>query len=441
MLKTKDGRKLAVEELIWNDVVKLSRFVDPEFATIMNEVEDSIADYRFYKVKYKFGAKIIGNGHYYLPLCNGNSIRFDDHELPDPLRTDLSYDKRTGDPLGLILNKNSEIYKSAQDRVQSYQVLKPGDMFGIPRAIDKTASEMTSSVSRLNLNAGGRSILMLSKISDQEQHHKLQTYFKTDLPAPKSFLDQWAVFVDICRESEWYSEIILFPENFINKIKSSEWLVLSNYLIQKHRASYGVSHYKSGIWNSDFNEIEHDRGLIKYKMRPLLTAKHLIYLAAGGAPGLKPAITDDSAPIAMLKKAYIDLYKIAQPKHNIILMDPTKFNNDPIYFSLSYPTFTQNYLEASNKKSNIELIEEVKWLLHTYIRAILNNKGNIDELLYDVVTRITFPCYHSSPKGHASIFDAALLAAEDLRFTQGNIETFPITSQFFKGCVKIAKKY
>lgn len=442
MLKTKNGKDIAVEELTLADVVGLCELVDHELATKINDLSDGVDDFRFYKAIYKFGAKIIGDGNYYLPLCNGDSIAFDDPDLPKHLLTDLRYDKRTSDPLCLILSKNSEIYKSSQDRIQSYQVLKPGYMFGIPRAIDKTGSEMTSSISQLRLNAGARTISVLSKISDQAQHHKIQEYFNTTISAPKTFLEQHAVFVEIAKNFDWHAEIIIFPENFINKIKSSEWLTLSDYLTQKHRTSYGVSHYKLGLWVGDFHEIEHEKKLTKYKMQSLQTVKDLIYLAAGGRPGLQPATTDDSAPFSLLKEAYADQYQLAQPQHSMVFMEPVIFDVDPIYFSLNYnyPTSTKNHLEASNKKSNIGLVEEFDWLLNSYSGAILSSEGKVDQLLYDVMNRTTFSCFHSTPKDHKKILNARKLATEDLRFTQGNSDTFPITSQFFKGCIQIAKK-
>ena len=124
-------------------------------------------------------------------------------------------------------------------------------------------------------------------------------------------------------------------------------------------------------------------------------------------------------------------------------MEPAKFNlhtSDPIYYSFGYPTFTQSRLEASSKKSNITLMEEVRWLLNTYTNTILQHKNNIDESLYEVVKNTGFSCYHSTPKGHINICDAMLLADNDLRFTQGAADTFPATSTFFKGCIQIARK-
>ena len=439
------SKKIALEELNLNDLVKALIEINPEFAGLVEELMGD-EEYTFYKASYPFGARIIEKGKFYLPFVEGGSIAIDDPDLPDNLRRDLGYGS-SENPLALVLENAAEFYLPSHQRIQPHLVLRKGQMFGIPRAIDTNTGTTLTSTSALiyNLNAGARSVFMLPKISDQINHAKLQEYCGTQLPLPMSTQDHWKVFANIAKQmsSKWRFVVLYFPRNWINKLKTREWAELAHLLQRLHRESYNILHNMSAIWNNTFHDIEQERYLSNYPMPSLDTAKHLFFLAANSALGFKPATTDELAPFSVIKEAYLNGYnKIARQKYAPIIMEPTGFNvNDksPIYYSLNNPTFAQNNLDGAKKKSQLSWLEEVRFITESYLKVIIEEKKHI-ESLYNAVKDVNFSYYHSDPQNYANITNAGLLEKEDPRFMKGQEELFPTNGAFFKGCIKISAK-
>ncbi|MCE3268389.1 MAG: hypothetical protein K0R49_641 [Burkholderiales bacterium] len=444
MINTKSGHSIAVEEISWNYVVKKSSLNNLELAETMNLIGGNDSNYKFYKAVYQFGDKIISNGNCYLSLTNGDSISFNDPDLPDSLRNDLSYNE-IEDPLGLVLCKSSEFYLPDENKIEPKSIIHPGQFFGIPRAIDDNTSDISTSVLELNLNAGIRSLFILSGIGNNTCHKSLQEHYGTKLTAPDSSQDHWELFADITRKTAypWCCEIIYFPRNWINKLKKNEWALLAKRLMLQHRTYYSIWHRVSDIWKKAFEEIEQEKELTKvYPMQSLIIAKQLFMLAANVIPGFQPATDDNSAPISLIKEVYSKVYnERLKQKYSINVMELAKIGtqtSNPIYFSLNQLTFKQNYLDASNKKSQITLLDEIRRATENYLKIILESKRHV-KTLYDVAKTTTFSFYHTNPDSYTKILSATLLPNDDIRFTHNQYEEFPYTSGFFKGCVKISR--
>ena len=313
MLRTTDGRLIALEKLSGWDMLATIEKINPALASRLQELLTEDPDYNFYKASYPFGSKIIDDGKCCLSLSDGGSIAFDDPTLPETIALDLSFDPDTEDPLAIILNKVSEFYLSTQDRVQSHSLIAPGQLFGIPRAVDNT-NHIPVSALGLNLNAGARSLFMLSRISDKIYHARLREHYGIPQEVPESLTAHWQIFVEIAKLTNcpWRAEIIYFPRKLIRKLQESSCADLVNCLMQLHRASYNIWHNVSSVWNNAFYDIEQAQHLTNYPMYSLNTAKHLFILAANSVPGFKPATNDTSAPISLITDAYINVYKIAQ---------------------------------------------------------------------------------------------------------------------------------
>lgn len=442
MLKTIDGREIAVEEFNLGEVIDIISKTNPDLAKTMNMLDNDL-DYRFYKASYSFGSRIINDGVCYLPLIDGGSISFKDLELPPALRDDLSYNTLE-DPLGLILSKNSELYTMGDGGVQTHSIISPGNMFGIPRAIDDDTNDASTSALALNLNAGSRSLFMLSKISDHIYHSKLQEHYGIKILAPSTPQEHWELFKDLADKAscDWRSEVLYFPRSWINKLKSDEWAAIVKRLTHIHRASYSIWHKVASIWDNTFHEIECNKQFARYySMESIDTAKRLFRLAGGISYGFKPATNDDSAPVSLIVDAYANVYnKSAKHKYKPIVMEAAKLNTrskHPVFYSINHSTFKQGELVASKNKSQIARLDEIRRIIEGCRRAILVDKSYVKSL-HDVTLDTTFSYYHSKPENYDRICSAALLAKEDKRFTNGALEVFPDASVFFKGCIKIA---
>jgi len=442
MIRTNDNRLLAVESLQWDEAIARLYKVNALLASAMEKLTVKPDQYTFYLAKYTFGSPIIDNKKTFLPLQNGEVIDCDSQQLPDIIKDNLCYDSTSEDPLGIVLSKTSEFYLLGKNSIQPQGLITPGQMFGIPRAVDKSAT--TSSVLKTNLNAGARSVFMLPKISDQINHSKLQEEYGIKSPPPLSPRDHWQIFVELSKKvnPDWCCEVIFFPRNWIKNLQHHDWAVLVLCLMQIHRKSYSIWHNVADIWDITFQNIEQAKGLKNYSMQSLVTAKQLFKIATNIIPGFRPATNDDALPQSKLSEIYNNVYnKWARPRYNAIIMEPCKFNlahGEPIYDSLNYATFSENLLEASRKKSHIALLDEIRVIIDLYIKGISERKHAV-QFLYDIVKNINFSYYHPNPENYKHIKNALLLKDEDSRFMLHHGDEFPNNAPFFKGCIKIAR--
>lgn len=446
MLTTKDGRGIDVEELSWQEVNVLIGSMRPALTKVMERYDAS--EYKFYKANYKFGSKIIQNKRCYLQLADGDSIDFNDPELPDELAKDLNYNPMTEDPLGMILSKNSEFYLPTGDEIMSHAIIHPGEMFGVPRATANiNNSGQTNSALFFNLNSGARYLFTLSRITSQTRHVKLQRVYDIGSPVPESFYDQGLVFAEIARmaESPWRSEVIYFPRNFINALKTPEFVEIKDALIDIHRESYTIWHNTSLIWTAVFNEIERQKGLTNYSAYSLFTSRQLFLIAANSGLGFKPATNEDAAPIKLLQKAYASVYGLSEERHSSIIMEPTRLADTPnqaVYYSLNNPILAQHHPETFKGKSFIACLDEIESITRIYQKSIILEHSDIPSL-YNAALKTDFSFYHCNggdPKNYKNILNSEQIGLDDSRFVESKNIGFPEHSPFFKGCVKISAK-
>lgn len=112
---------------------------------------------------------------------------------------------------------------------------------------------------------------------------------------------------------------------------------------------------------------------------------------------------------------------------------------EAVYYSLNYPTFTQNNLELSRKKSQISLLDEIRVLIDIFQDTILTSKQHVKSL-FDVGNNVTFSYYHSNPENYRHILNASTIKDNDKSFLNNQTGEFPHNSPFFKGCIKIESK-
>lgn len=440
MFETKDKRKINIEKLSVDDTISLLNTLLPELAKIMESC--NINNFSFYKATYPFGSPIINNGKCYLPLSNGESIEFNDQNMPDDLAIDLNYDIETEEPLSIILTKNSEFYMPNGNTTMPITIVNPGTILGIPKAV---SPDVDSSLG-WNMNAGVRHLIPLSRVTSRAMHSKLQKNHGVTLDVPLSVAEQWAVFVEIAKyaKSTWACEVLYFPRKLIKLLNDSSFVKLSENLLQIRRKSYNVWHNSALSWDTSFNTIEHAKRLLHYSSYALSTAKQLYIIGAKSAPGFRPATDDDSAPISLFNDIYANGYGLASENHSSIIMETASYNlneRKPVYYSVNYPTLARHNPDTFKGKSLISLMDDVEHITTACQEYIPELQPKIKSL-HDVAVLTKFSFYHShgDNDSYKNILNTDLIALEDERFTRNQYGEFAAHSQFFKGCIKIAPK-
>ncbi len=445
MFKTKDGVLINIEEIAWREASRLIKPVAPELVKIINTIDPDCEDCPFYKVSYPYGAEIIKLSDVFVPLANGEIIPFNDSRLPEELAVNLSYNPQISNPLGIILTKNSELYLELSDRIMPYMVISPGEMIGLARVLDNALRSDPDQPSSLSfsthsLNAGSRSLFMLSKISDRVAHNKLKKAYNLKIETPKNYGEHWLVFKEIAKQanSSWRSEVLFFSNKFIEKLRNPKWLALYALFAEKYRRSYSILHNVQG-WEATFSKIESTKHLEDYSEYTLDTAKHLFTIAGNRAPGYRPATNEDSAPVELIQEAYLNGYCLTD--YCPTIMEPAQFNlssKQPLYYSLSYATLPKYNPKKFKGKTFISLISQVQHCADYYRHGILSGTHAQPASLLQAASNVNFSFYHDEPKPGTDVKNSALIIEEDQRFVANQVGTIPSYCSFFIGCVKVS---
>ncbi len=445
MFKTKDGKCIDIEEMAWDKARSLIEPFNPSLVNVVDEISPG-NEYKLYKASYPFGVKIIDKNESFLPLDNGDLISFNDPLLPTNLRKNLSYNPTISNPVGIVLDKKSECYLSIAGRVMPYTVMEPGTFFGLTRILDilEISHNPLVHISFFiwEVTSGARFIFMLPKITENISHNRLKKQYGLTCDKPKMLQDHWTIFKDIAKRqaSSWRSSFLFFSNNWFERLEDSSWLKLYNYFLRNNRLDYEF--WRNILsWQVTFNLIEQAKNL-RFSSYTLDNAKHLFAVAAGNLPGFKPATNDDSAPVRLIQESYIKGYKMIE--YWPVIMEPAMFNpinEQPVYYSLNYPTLVQSDQNAFKGFSIITLQDELAGVISKYMDGIRHDQLAGATSLYKTAQQIDFSYYHTDPAEHENIKDAGLLAKEDSRFKVAKkVGVFPKHAPFFKGCIKIAPK-
>ncbi|MBP9742336.1 MAG: hypothetical protein KBD37_03160 [Burkholderiales bacterium] len=443
MFKTTEDRTIDIEEINWDSASKLLQNLHPNLVKVINNVSPDTS-LTLYKASYPFATPVINRGNIQLPLAEGGTISVNSDSLPPQLANDLHYGNNNRTPLGVLLNRNAEFYLPIGDRIMPYEVLSPGNMFGLAKIVDSVINRRrqhsNSSPFIWNLNAGARSIFMLSKISNAVNHRKLKKVHNLSLNQPDGYPEHCLVFEDILKNgsSQWRLEVLYFSNKWLDKLSDPAWSLVYNELLNIHRSSYKMWHNEILIWHTAFNLIEQSSNLSVFMPYALATARHLFVIAANSAPGFRPATDELSAPILTLQEAYIKNYELTnQP----VIMEPAQFvggSNLPVYYSLNYPTLAESNAKILRSHSNIRVLEQIQCVVKKYQEGILANCENSPASLYHAASTVQFSYYHNDPTDYKQISNSALLFDKDSRFSHGKKNDFPFSGAFINGCIKIS---
>lgn len=439
-MKTTDDRNIKIEKLDWNRALQLIKKIKPELSLLLKQISINTDDLFFYRASYAFGDKIIGDKQTFLSLENGGSIALVDKRIPEEISLDLCYDQERENPLGLVLSKTSELYMGAEALDYSSKLLRTGDFFGVPKALDSENPDR-SSILNFNLNAGGRSLFMLPKISDNILYLKACQSLKLSIPSPQKTDEHWQIFVALATQlkSNWECEILYFSRKFIQALRLKEFSELSLYFYKTHAASYNAWHSMANIWQKELESINHKKLLAKYNQNLFNIIKYIFMSSANSEIGFAPLLDNDQAPVGEIQ----DFYKYAYGLENPIVMGVQKFNyknNDelPIYISLNQRNTLLENINSSGKHTNISALSDIIYLNNSLREDILNDNVNSNNSLKNLIelTKITY--FHNSPSNNTMVRSSKFIPLEDERFMQCG-QTFPQRATFLNGCIRISK--
>lgn len=430
------SNKSSLTKTCWQEVRKQVKLVDAELAQIIDDINPS-NDLPLYIAEYPYG-EIIDDGVFYYPDENGELRPLADGGLSREARDDFEY-AGEATPTGMVLEKTIELFTESMDSITPFGIYSRGDWFALSTRLSESKSFFPSRLTCIS--SGVRSIYMLPKIGDSFHHKNLRKLLNRCVDAPKSLLDNWHTFKELCNNGlsdKWVSKILLLSSTWTEKIKTDHlWSQLKLYLVglRWKRFEYDVSR---PYFDVAFSEIQNNRNLRKIDPYLIDTAKHIFRILAGGSPGFSVDNTDESAPISFIQNVYLDMYGLG--KYYPYIFTPTYFcphkSRSPVYYSFQVPTTLQFSPKTRNNLTTIAGLREVKRVIEIFsdeLQKVQTKLGNHE--FSSLLNSMFIEFFHDKPDHEDLIRSSKSLPEYDSRLIEANGLEFAYSGPFLRGCV------
>lgn len=353
------------KEYTWSEVRDVIIQTESELRSIIDEWDPG-KEYKFIELSYPFGSHVLDskNGGFQIPLSDGTTVPLNDPRVPSQLKNKLGYSSL---PLGILTGEGGvEVYHKLNDRIFSLAYFIGGFDLGIWETFGPPVP--------FSVVSGARSLVITPRITDINNHRKLQLNFKTRHPAPRDLSEQWPIFVDIAKymKDPWQTKILFLDKKWIEPKKNIGWLSFYSFL--QKRAWQHTEYARSktslfAVWKH-FCAILQSRG---ERFDPYLieTLEHIVFIAQGTLPGFA-AIAESNlyGPIQLLRDAYVNVYGLKNyaptflaPAHR----GKTFKENIPLYYSFQNPTIIDSIPKLKTFSSAVDDMRNFKVLMEYFI--------------------------------------------------------------------------
>jgi hypothetical protein len=436
------------EQLSWQDVRATVSKVKKDFAHATDDINPE-DDYRIYRVRYPFGAKIVHDGSIYLPNAAGEVVPLAHSSIPKQVQDDLSY---RSVPMGLSTHNSSEVFFEMGRRVISLNVFSPGALIGLWEGLDLHPSYLAKRI--WAVNAGARSIVLALPFSDAGQHSVLQRDFGSPDTLPKSPFDHHKTVVAIANspnfEQEWYCEILYFSKPFIDNNRDDHaW---KDYQLFLYREGWEQTYYWRNkvtydlIWQMLILKLESEDQKIKYDPYDFHIAKHLGLVGTGVLPGLKAATDNSCAPIDGLQDVVVNKYGQKLYFPTFVVPHQLKPNElSKIYYPMQFPMILESPLKRRKSPTLITTLREIKKITKKFKEEALAGNLMVEGTpIMDFVENIDIDYFHSELDTYGGVRLSSELPKEDPALISYPDETgkmqFADNSPFSRGCIRLSRK-
>ena len=434
-----------IQKISWKDLSASVAIINPRLATVIDKINPDDSMF-LYKVSYPFGATIVEDGLFYVPLASGKLVPINDSEVASEVQNNLQY-AETGLPAGILLKNSYEVFIRSGENLLPVVTASPGSILALWKQLDHKPAFHPIKI--FSITAGARNLFMLPNIGEAMSHHNLKRDYNVHQQPPKHLLDQWSIFKSIAEHerSNWRLELILFPGIWLEKAKfDPAWHDL--YLLFLEDAWLTSSYERNQIFYEFALSLAQEQRNLKPNPYLLDTTQHLLSLALGSMPGFKPATNELMGPIQLIQEAYASSYGLK--KYVPTMMHPAHFNlldpsADPVYYSLQLPTTISFSPRSRQLFSTLFDLRELRYILNIFIEEIAKNRVGLDGTIVSEIPKLVdFDFFHSKPDQHNEIHlspammdgDAFLASA----LHKGKTSEFASNAAFLRGCVRIRRK-
>lgn len=422
-----------IQEVSWNDISKEVHLVNPELATICDQIEPN-SKLSLFKIRYPYGSIIVDEGIFSVPFSNNEVISLKDNRVPINIKNALNY---CHIPLSLVLHNHNEVFVETSNRIIPLNYFQEGELFGIFESSASLAG--TELYPTWSVTAGARSVFMLPKISDKIGHGKLKKSLGIKNEVPTSLLSQWYIFKEIIKKNNtnlWYNEILVFSKDWLD-IKNINLLKFHQYLfkINWKQSKLLMDSVKFGLLWASFSEVLNRKRL---KPSPYIvdTIKYLVSIANGSGVAFKPATDESALPLSLIQDVYINVYNLKSYIPTIMQPCTILSSNQGAYYSLAFPTILENTPVDTPSIINDE--REIKLLINILLKTV--KKTNLNNMFNH---NIKYEFFHVDLDKYGEIIESKNVIIDDERFNYCMTKDllnrkFCANALFFRGCIRVS---
>jgi hypothetical protein len=431
---------MVVKEVLWENVREEIVHINPTLTQLIDNVSPG-KTLPFVEIHYRYGDLIIDKGKIMPPSELTADIE-KSQAFKKLCRDKLSYSPI---PLGLLLNKSSEVFIERDKQSIPLKILQPGSFFGLFEWFDQFAKMTPFPV--WSVASGARTVFLLPKISNIASHQRIRKELGVRICAPTHFSEHWQLFKEIAhaQPKAWGSKVLFFSREWFDESrlkKDINWAQLYFYLSKQawFHARYGRNDIVLSLLWDDYIE-----AISKKRFRPRPYAMHLIQhiisICGGGYPGFIPLSGDNRLfPHQLIEQVYLDIYKLSQVYPTIMCAGHRITPDDVVYFSLSLPTIMTGF----NDIRQYNIIEEqrnMKYLLDIFQENFTSHSLEFNTKL---LTDVKFSYFHTNEDAFSGIQSSNVIPDLDNRFVDHDTtqkRNFCCTSLFWRGCIKVGNKF
>jgi len=435
----------SMEEVSWQDVRKQVKILAPDIFEAIEQLEPD-SSYKLYKIKYPYGATILGkNGAFHVPNAKGHLVPLDDASLNPKLQEELGYNWN-GLPMSLIMAGQVDLFVGdTNSQIEIYYPCKAGVVAALRGVLDPPQSYQARHFWRMS--SGTRLPFLLASIADNASFTRLRKHFNLRLHKPVTQQEQWQFFVEMANHEAfphpWFSEILAFSKQWLKPRKDNAWNLFHLALLKRawKTSEYSRNAYPiNKIWEKFTSEIRNKQ--VTHLI--LATSRYIIEASLGQVP--LHVIADETnvaGPFNEITSLLLDVYQLK--KYAPIVMVTGSFdrnNGYPGFVSIQMPNLKSNLVSPNKSNKMIADMREIKYVVTQLVKKIDSGHINVNDTPFTDLNRIAFDFYHADEDKHRellpaiSIFDGIETAEKWKKTAENNL--MPYRNSFIRGCVKIS---
>ncbi len=437
-----------LEIMSWQEIRDQIKIIAPDIYKVVEQLNPD-KSYKLYKIRYPYGAHIIGQkGIFNIPINDRQLIPINNKkDISSSIIDQIGYNQFSI-PLCLVLLGQVHLFsETKQNGVFTEGLYSTGDIVTLGDPMNIDVSYDARSIWRLT--SGARTPVMLPSISDEASFLRLQRHFNLKSDKPLNQQDHWRLFVDLATNKyfpqEWYTELLIFSSKWLEHRDDNAWKLFKLCLIERQwkRSAYARNiATMNQIWDLFINDIRNK----KVNRFVLSMVRYIIEASLNQEIVYAPFDNDETAgPFNSLTSIFMDIYGLK--KHAPIIMVPEIFNEKlkrPFYIPMQMPGTPTSRIKPETSSSIIDNTRDTKYLLNQLIQLISQNDINLIDTAFSKLTHINYSFYHADKDKYGELIPSAVALADDpvmqkWRKYPRNCE-IAYKNEFMRACVKMVRK-